>query len=56
VRMTRHIERNTTNYEAHARIFEMILLRDPDAAERALRDHLDAAWRQVSETFQDLSG
>ena len=53
-KMPRMPERNRTNYEAHARICEAILLRDPDLAEAALRAHLDQAWEQVSETFQDL--
>lgn len=54
VRMTRHVERNTKNHQAHTRIFDMILLRDPDEAERALRDHLDDAWQQVRATFTEL--
>ena len=52
-KMPRHTERNQLNYASHKRIFEMILLRDPDKAETALRDHLDDAWRQVRETFTD---
>ena len=52
--MPRNPDRNRINAEAHARIFEMILLRDPDAAEAALRDHLAAAWQQVRETFAEL--
>ncbi|WP_157772680.1 FCD domain-containing protein, partial [Pseudoponticoccus marisrubri] len=47
-------DRNRANYEAHAAIFEAILMRDPDAAETCLRDHLDRAWAQVRETFGDV--
>ena len=54
LQMPRHPDRNRLNYEAHKAIFEAILMRDPDAAEAALRSHLDAAWSQVSETFSDL--
>ena len=52
--MPRNPDRNRINHEAHRRIFEMILLRDPDAAESALRDHLAQAWQQVRETFAEL--
>lgn len=52
-RMPRDPERNHVNYWAHGRIFESILFRDPDAAERALRDHLDDAWDQVRLTFEE---
>lgn len=52
--MPRMPERNSTNFAAHTRIYEAILLRDPDAAEAALRDHLDDAWAQVSMTFEGL--
>ncbi|MCJ7874079.1 FCD domain-containing protein [Phaeobacter sp. J2-8] len=54
-RMPRLPERNRVNYEAHVRIFDGILMRDPDAAEAALRTHLEQAWSQVCETFgEDL--
>ena len=43
--------RNRQNYLAHKSIFDAILLRDPDAAEEALRDHLRDAWSQVASTF-----
>ena len=29
-------------------------MRDPDAAEQHLRDHLEAAWNQVKNTFDGL--
>ena len=53
-RMPRLPDRNRANFEAHARIFDAILLRDPDAAEQALRDHLAAAWEQVRQTFGEI--
>ena len=53
-RMPRLPDRNRANYEAHKAIFDAILMRDPDAAETALRNHLQAAWLQVRETFGDI--
>lgn len=50
-KMPRQPDRNRENYVAHARIFDAILLRDPDAAEQALRAHLASAWQQVRQTF-----
>ena len=52
--MPRLSERNRVNYEAHKAIFDTILSRDPDAAEAALRNHLEEAWLQVRETFGDI--
>ncbi len=54
LKMPRLPERNQKNYQSHKAIFDAILDRDPDAAERALREHLANAWRQVKETFSDL--
>lgn len=31
-------------YEAHARIYEAVAARDPDAAEQAMREHLASGW------------
>ncbi len=53
-RMPRLPARNRTNFEAHSAIFDAILMRDPDAAEERLRDHLTRAWAQVRETFGDV--
>ncbi|MDJ0946445.1 MAG: FadR/GntR family transcriptional regulator [Kiloniellales bacterium] len=53
-KMPRLPDRNRANFEAHARIFDAILLRDPDAAEEALRAHLAAAWQQVRRTFGEI--
>ena len=50
-RMPRLPARNRRNHEAHKKIFEAILNRDPDAAEKFLRDHLEDAWTQVRRTF-----
>lgn len=52
--MPRQQERNQLNYESHKAIFDAILMRDPDAAEAALRAHLDNAWQQVRLTFTDI--
>ncbi|WP_323772431.1 FadR/GntR family transcriptional regulator [Antarctobacter sp.] len=52
--MPRLPERNQMNYDAHKAIFDAILMRDPDAAEASLRDHLTKAWAQVRATFGDV--
>lgn len=52
--MPRMPKRNQRNFEAHKRVYDAILHRDPDLAETALRQHLAAAWEQVSATFKDL--
>lgn len=31
-------------YDAHARIYAAVKARDPDAAEQAMRDHLESGW------------
>lgn len=49
--MPRLPERNAENYQAHRRIYDAILLRDPDLAEQSLREHLTSAWEQVCRTF-----
>ncbi len=49
--MKRSVDRNQRNFEAHKAIFDAILLRDPDLAESALDDHLNAAWNHVRDTF-----
>ncbi|SFR55109.1 DNA-binding transcriptional regulator, FadR family [Yoonia tamlensis] len=53
-RMPRIADRNRINFSAHTAIVDAILLRDPDAAEAALRSHLAAAWDQVRLTFGDI--
>jgi GntR family transcriptional regulator, sialic acid-inducible nan operon repressor len=50
-RMPRSPERNRVNYLSHREIFQAIIERDPDAAERALENHLSAAWEYVRGTF-----
>lgn len=52
--MPRLPARNQSNFEAHQMIFNAILMRDPDAAEAALRTHLKDAWEQVRKTFGEL--
>lgn len=53
-KMPRHPDRNRINFESHRDIYDAILMRDPDAAEDALREHLNNAWEQVRKTFGDL--
>ncbi len=50
-KMLRSRERDLINYQSHKAIFEAILDRDPDAADEALRNHLNAAWEYVRVTF-----
>jgi DNA-binding FadR family transcriptional regulator len=50
-RMPRAPERNRVNYLSHREIYQSILDRDPDGAERALNGHLAAAWEYVRGTF-----
>lgn len=45
-------QRNEQNYYAHKKIFEAILNRDPDEAEKALREHLTTGWKDIEETFK----
>jgi DNA-binding FadR family transcriptional regulator len=52
-KMLRSPERNRINYLSHREIFEAIVERDPDAAERALQNHLGAAWEYVRGTFDE---
>lgn len=52
--MPRLPDRNRANLESHVAILEAIMARDPDAAETALRSHLDDAWHQVKKTFGDI--
>lgn len=46
------VERNEKNYRYHEKIFEAILNRDPDEAEKALREHLENAWTDIEKTFR----
>ncbi len=55
-RMLRSPERNRINYLSHRDICEAIVERDPDAAERALHNHLGAAWEYVRGTFSESEG
>jgi DNA-binding FadR family transcriptional regulator len=56
LQMPRLPARNLENVKAHSAITEAILARDPDAAELALREHLQAAWEQVRATFEETDG
>lgn len=51
-RMPRAPERNRMNYLSHKAIFDAIVDRDGDAAEKALETHLSAAWEYVRVTFE----
>lgn len=53
LRMPRSPERNRVNYLSHREIFGAIVERDPDAAEAALRAHLQSAWEYVRGTFEE---
>jgi GntR family transcriptional regulator, sialic acid-inducible nan operon repressor len=44
-------QRNELNYNHHKRIFEAILSRDPDEAEKTLREHLAHGWKDIENTF-----
>jgi len=46
-------EKNQINFEAHRKMYEAILMRDPDAAEERLREHLTYAWNQVKDYLND---
>lgn len=50
-RMPRSPERNRVNFLSHREIYQCILDRDPEGAERALNGHLVAAWEYVRGTF-----
>jgi GntR family transcriptional regulator, sialic acid-inducible nan operon repressor len=52
-RMLRSPERNRVNYLSHREICEAIVERDPEAAEKALQNHLAAAWEYVRGTFSE---
>lgn len=53
-KMPRLPDRNEINYQAHSAIVKAIIARNPDAAEAAMRRHMDDAWAQVKITFTDL--
>jgi len=52
--MARDESRNTRNFIAHRAVYDAVERRDPDAAEAALRNHLEEAWLQVCETFETV--
>jgi DNA-binding FadR family transcriptional regulator len=49
--MSRSPEQNLAYYAGHKAIFDAIIDRDPDAAEKALLAHLSEAWETVRGTF-----
>ena len=44
-RLNRTPDRDEESHAGHRRIFDAILMRDPDRAEAEMADHLDRAWR-----------
>lgn len=51
--MNRPPGHNETNYKAHKKIYEAILERDPERAEKALLDHMEVAWEFVKDTLEN---
>ncbi len=52
--MLRSPERNRVNYLSHREIYNAIIDRDPDGAEKALLGHLSSAWEYVRGTFEPV--
>lgn len=50
-RMPPMVERNESNFAAHKAIFDAILLRDADRAEKEMRAHMAFSWSQVSQVL-----
>lgn len=53
-KMKKGAELNRLTYSGHEAIFNAIVDRDPDEAERALNNHMNLAWGQVKSTFNDI--
>lgn len=51
-RMTRNAAHNEKNLKSHTAVCDAIFENDADAAETAMRDHLDYAWTQLLATFE----
>lgn len=51
-RMKLPANHNQDNYEAHRKIYQAILERDPTKAEEALNEHLSVAWGLVKDTLE----
>lgn len=49
--MERSAAQNLVYHEDHRTIFDAVINRDPDAAEKALLSHLNKAWETVRGTF-----
>jgi GntR family transcriptional regulator, sialic acid-inducible nan operon repressor len=54
-RMPRSPERNRVNYLSHKAIFDAVIERDPEGAEKALNAHLNAAWEYVRATLESAA-
>lgn len=51
-KMKRSADHNMINYQAHKKIYDAILERDPTQAEDALSEHLAVAWEVVKDTLE----
>lgn len=51
-KMDRAPDHNFINYQAHKKIYEAILARDPVLAENAMDEHLAVAWEVVKDTLE----
>jgi DNA-binding FadR family transcriptional regulator len=49
--MPRAADIDRLNFAGHAAVFQAIVDRDPDAAEQAMKRHLEVAWELVRSTF-----
>lgn len=43
-------------HEAHLRVYEAIIRRDPDGAARAMREHIESSWKKRRPTSLKTSG
>lgn len=51
-KMKRAPDHNMINYQAHKKIYDAILERDPLQAEEAMSEHLAVAWEVVKDTLE----
>lgn len=51
-KMNRAPDHNLINYQAHKKIYDAILERDPVQAEDAMSEHLAVAWEVVKDTLE----
>ena len=41
-----NVEHVRATHEAHAKVYDAIMARDPEAAARAMRDHIEGSWKK----------